>query len=152
VDADNRYYLRPSKKPGANYKVLYCRLPGYKTDGRRVKVDIMIPLRPRLWIPRVLWEDTWLINDIPVMPLFDLLVMKMQGWRDHRASRRDAKMKADVTDIRALLVQASREGISYREEYRRHTRGFMARARKLSLGFVEACGERTKFQELGFPM
>jgi hypothetical protein len=49
---------------------------------RRVKVDILIPLTPRLWIPKVLSEDTWLIKDIPVMPLFDLLVMKMQGWME----------------------------------------------------------------------
>jgi hypothetical protein len=75
VDADNRYYLQPSKKPGANYKVLFCRLPGFKREGRRVKVDILIPLTP----PKVLLDDVWLIKNIPVMPLFDLLVMKMQG-------------------------------------------------------------------------
>jgi hypothetical protein len=135
--------------------VLFCRLPGFKRKRRRVKVDILIPLTPRLWIPKVLSEDTWLINGIPVMPLFDLLVMKMQGWRNHRASRRSdfrAKVEADVTDIRALLVQARLEGISYGKEYPHHTRGFMARACRLALGFVEVCGGQTKFQKLGFPM
>lgn len=155
VDADSRYYLRRSRKPGAKYKVLFCRLPGFKREGRYVKVDILIPLKPRLWMPKVLSEDTWLIKDIPVMPLFDLLVMKMQGWRDHRSSRRSdfrAKVEADVTDIRALLARARFQKVSYQKEYSHHTRGFMARARRLALGFVEACGDQTKFQELGFPM
>ena len=155
MDADSRYYLIPSKKPGANYKVLFCRLPGFKRERRRVKVDVLIPLKPRLWIPRVPSDDTRLIKNIPVMPLFDLLDMKVQGWRDHRTSRRSdfrAKVGADVTDNRALLVRARSQRISYRKEYRHHTRGFMARARKLALAFVEACGGRTKFEELCFPM
>jgi hypothetical protein len=135
--------------------VLFCRLPGFRRRRRRVKVDILTPLTPNLWIPRVLSEDTWLIKNIPVMPLFDLLVMKMQGWRDHRASRRSdfrAKVGADVTDIRALLARARWEKISYGKEYHHHTRGFMARARRLALGFVKACGGQKKFRELGFPM
>jgi hypothetical protein len=155
VAADSRYDLVPSKNPSANYQVLFCRLPGYMTEGRRVKVDILVPVTPPLYIPRVFWEDTSMINDIPVMPLFDLLVMKMQGWRDHSASHRGDsfdKMTADVTDIYALLARARWEGISYVEEYHRHTRRFMARARRLALGFVEGCGGQTKFKELGFPM
>ena len=89
------------------------------------------------------------------MPLFDLLVMKMQGWRDHRTSHRSdfrAKVEADVTDIRALLARARWQRISYRKERRCHRRGFMARAHRLAVSFVEACGGQTKFQELGFPM
>ncbi len=135
--------------------MLFCRLPGFKREARRVKVDILVPLKPRLWIPKVLSEDTWLFKDIPVMPLFDLVVMKMQGWRDHRASRRSdfrAKVGADVTDIRALLVRARFHKIHYRKEYRHHTRGFMGRARRLALLFVEECGEGEVFQALGFPM
>jgi hypothetical protein len=27
VDADSRYYLRPSNNPSADYKVLFCHLP-----------------------------------------------------------------------------------------------------------------------------
>ena len=60
--------------------MLFCRLPGFKREGRRVKVDILIPLTARLWIPKVLSDDVWLIKNIPVMPLFDLLVMKMHHW------------------------------------------------------------------------
>lgn len=36
------------------------------------------------WVSRVLLEDTWLFKDIQVKPLFGLLVMNMQVWRDHR--------------------------------------------------------------------
>ena len=35
-------------------------------------------------------------------------------------------VEADITDIRALVVRALWERISYRKKYRRHTRGFMA--------------------------
>ncbi len=135
--------------------MLFCRLPGFRREGRRVKVDILIPLKAPLWIPKVLSEDIYHIENTPVMPLFDLLVMKMQGWRDHRTSRRldfRAKVGADVTDVRALLVQAKLERISYRKEYRRHTRNFMRRARRLAFLFVGACGGKEAFQALGFHM
>jgi hypothetical protein len=135
--------------------VLFCRLYGFKRERRRVKVDILIPLKARLWIPKVLSEDIYVINNIPVMPLFDLLVMKIQGWRDHRTSHRSdfrAKVEADVTDVRALLVQAKLERMSYRKECRRHTRNFMRRARRLAFLFVEACGGKEAFQALGFRM
>ena len=61
----------------------------------------LISFTPRLWILKVLLvsEDIWLIENIPVMPPFDLLFMKMQGWRDQGAlSRQDfrTKVKADV--------------------------------------------------------
>jgi len=153
VDADSRYYLRPSKQPGATYKVLFCRLPGWRSNWRHVKVDILLPVRPRLWVPRVLSRDTYVFNGIMVTPLFDLLVIKMQGWRDHRASRRAdfrAKVEADISDIRALLDQGLVQEMSYQDEKRHHTQGFMARAHRLALSFIEMCGERTKFQALGF--
>lgn len=133
--------------------MLFCRLPGWEKERRRVKVDILLPLKPRLWIPKVLSRDTYLFKGIPVTPLFDLIVIKMQGWRDHRASRRTdfrAKVGADISDVRALLDQALIEEMSYQNE--KHRRGFMNRALKLALSFVEICGHRSKFQALGFPM
>jgi hypothetical protein len=87
------------------------------------------------------------------MPLFDLLVTKIQGWRDHRASRREDfqnKVEAGVTDIRALLIQARLRRISYRKEYRRHTRGFMSRAQRLALGSSgHAANRETRFSHVG---
>jgi hypothetical protein len=135
--------------------LLFCRLPGWRTDQRRVKVDIVLAQEARLWIPRVPSRETFLINGIRVTPLFDLFVIKMQGWRDHRASGHErfrAKVGADISDVRALLDRAVVEGVSYQDEKRRHARGFMERARRLALGFVEFCGGQAKFQALGFPM
>lgn len=155
VSADDRYFLKASGRPGATYRVLYCRLPGWRTERRRVKVDILVPPTPNLGIPRVLSHDAFVINGIPVMPLFDLLVLKMQGRRDHSASRRPdfrAKVPGDISDVRALLDQAMVEEVSYRTERRRHTRNFMKRARKLALGFIEIYGELPKFRALGFPV
>ena len=108
VVAENRYYLERSRQRGATHKILYCRLPGWKTDpGRRVKVDILVP--PTLGRPEIDAADAFVINDIPVMPLFDLLVMKTQGWWDHRTSHRSdfrAKEGDDLSDIFALLDRA----------------------------------------------
>ena len=79
----------------------------------------------------------------------------MQGWRDHRASRRPdfrAKVEADISDIRALLDQGLAQEMSYQDEKRHYTRGFMARARRLAHSFIEICGERARFQALSFPV
>jgi hypothetical protein len=135
--------------------VLFCRLLGWRKERRRVKVDILLPLKPKLWIPRVLLRDTYLFKDIPVMPLFDLLVIKMHGWKAHRASLRmdfRAKVGADIFDIRALLDQALVEEMSYQNEKLHHGRSFMNRAVRLALSFVENCGHRSKFRALGFPV
>ncbi|KAH9984111.1 hypothetical protein BJV77DRAFT_934584, partial [Russula vinacea] len=105
---DNRYYLVKSRIPGATYKKLHCRLPGWKTDkGRCVKVDILVP--PTLGLPNITESDIYLIGDIPVMSIFDLLVMRTQGWWDHRNSpRRDFqdKVNDDASDILTLLDRA----------------------------------------------
>ena len=85
VDEDDRYYLKRSRQRGETHQILYCRLPGWKTDRRRrVKVDILVP--PTLGLPEISDMHAIFINDIPVMPIFDLLVMKTQGWWDHHTS------------------------------------------------------------------
>ncbi|KAF8266914.1 hypothetical protein EI94DRAFT_1802401 [Lactarius quietus] len=53
---------------------------------------------------------TPVINRVPVMPLFDLLVMKTQGWWEHRTSpRKDfyEKKEADALLDRVKWVQIS---------------------------------------------
>lgn len=50
---------------------------------------------------------------LPVMPLLPLLVMKLQGWTDHRASPRtdfQAKQHVDVDDNKELLDIPCRTG------------------------------------------
>ena len=156
VQADDRYYLEPSRKPGATHQILYCRLPGWTTDEtRRVKVDILVP--PTLNLPTISVYDTIRINNIPVMPIFDLLVMKTQGWRDHRNSYRAdfrAKESDDVDDIIALLERAKQEDVSYEEEANedRHSVEFLNHACNLVNRFVRIYGRSRQWRDIGFPV
>ena len=102
-------------------------------------------------------DETFLINNIPVMPIFDLLVMKTQGWWDHRNSyRKDfrAKERADVSDIFALLECAKWQNVSYIEEANedRHSWEFMSHARNLANKFVLVYGRTQQWRSLGFPV
>jgi hypothetical protein len=145
-----------SRIPGATYKILYCRLPGWKADnGRCVKVDILVP--PTLGLPDITESDIYLINDIPVMPIFDLLVMKTQGWWDHRTSPRSdfqAKEDGDVSDIVALLERARVEEVSYVDEANqyRHSEEFMDHAYTLAKRFVRVYRTRRQWRALQFPL
>ena len=91
------------------------------------------------------------------MPLFDLLVMKTQGWWDHRVSYRAdfrAKEDGDVSDIFALLERAKQENISYVDEANedRHSPEFMSHAHTLANRFVRAYGRPRQWKALGFPV
>jgi hypothetical protein len=108
-------------------------------------------------LPEILSDDILVIEGIPVMPLFDLLVMKMKGWWDHRNSpRRDlrAKEQDDASDVFALLDRAMEENISYSDEYYedRHQDEFMDLALLHSRRFVSSYGGRGKWRRLGFPV
>jgi hypothetical protein len=156
VLADSRYYLEQSRKRGATYQILYCRLPGWSTDPERcVKVDILVP--PTLGLPTITDSDIFLIDNIPVMPIFDLLVMKTQGWWDHRNSPRtdfQRKEDNDISDVIALLESAREEEVSYVDEAEedRHSRAFMGHARALANRFIRAYGMRREWRALHFPV
>ena len=151
---DDRYYLEPSRKRGATHQILYCRLPGWKTDpGRRVKVDILVP--PTLGLPDIVDTNAVLINNIPVMPIFELLVMKTQGWWDHRTSHRSdfrAKEPDDVSDIFALLERARMERVSYEDHEYQHSEEFMDHADTLVKRFVRVFGRHQQWRALDFPV
>ncbi|KAI9438003.1 hypothetical protein H4582DRAFT_1952045 [Lactarius indigo] len=155
VNADGRYFLKPSKQRNATYEILFCRLPGWRSHRRCVKVDILVP--PKLNIPKIDSSETPTINRIPVMPLFDLLVMKTQGWWDHRTSPRkdfQAKEEGDVEDVFALLDRAVQEEVSYQDESGafRHSYEFMDYALVLARRFVRKNGRRGKWRAIGFPL
>ncbi|KAH9054932.1 hypothetical protein EDB87DRAFT_1567867 [Lactarius vividus] len=153
VDADDRYYLEPSKKPGATYEILYCRLPGWRTEGRCIKIDILVP--DILGLPEIDSDDQVWISNVPVMPLFALLVMKTKGWWDHRISWRSdfrAKEGADLTDIDALLDRALEEEVSYQVERYNYTPKFMRLGLTLARKFVRIYGQPEKWSRLGFPL
>jgi hypothetical protein len=91
------------------------------------------------------------------MPIFDLLVMKLQGWRDHHDSDRAvhrAKERADVSDIFALLECAKQENVSYIDESNeyRHSQEFIGRARTLVNKFVRVYGRPGQWRALEFPV
>ena len=134
--------------------IMYCRLPGWTSDHTRlVKVDILVP--PTLNLPAIDASETCLFDDVPVMPLFDLLVMKTQGWWDHRISDRadfHAKEQADVSDIFALLDCAKQQNVSYVDEANesRHSSNFLGLARTLTKNFVGVYGRPGRWRALGF--
>jgi len=155
VDVDDRYFLEDAKRRDAPYKKLFCCLPGWNAYGRSVKVDILVP--PMVNIPNINSYDTVIINRIPVMPLFDLLIMKTQGWWDHRRSPREdfhAKEEGDVADIDGLLDRAIEEQISYQDEIDayRHTSEFLKRALTLVRKFAGQHGRWEKWEAIGFPL
>ena len=140
-----------------------CRLPGWRTYDRCVKVDILtsgtmiFPEGGTVGLPEILEFDTFQIDDIPVMPLFDLLVMKTQGWWHHSISSRgdyQAKVDLDVVDIDALLDRAKEEGVDYDDESEvfRHSSEFMEWALELADLFVQRHRGRGKWRAIGFPL
>ena len=155
VDTDDRYFLKPARWRNADYKVLFCRLPGWHARRRCVKVDILVPPSGKLGLPEILASDTPIIYYIPVMPLFALLVMKTQGWRDHRISpRKDLRAKegGDVVDVDALLDRAAEEDVDYEDECEKYTSEFMDKALVLARTFVRRRGRREKWKAIGFPL
>jgi len=106
---NDRFSLEDAKTPGADYKVLYFNLNW--ALGLKCKVDILttgpIPLHiPEIPQGHIVYPNGY---NIPVVPLLVLLILKVQGWRDHRRSRKKrfrAKIPQDIEDISWLLVMA----------------------------------------------
>jgi len=129
VAQDPRFYLVEPKTYGATYKVLWFRL----SLGRSCKVDVLLP--GILNIPDVGQENvvqrplrlrfilgskiTTLEREYPVMPLSVVILLKLQGWADHRVSPKQfmrMKVSSDVRDINKLLAVASAAGVNPVEE------------------------------------
>ncbi len=114
VASNDKFYLVPSRNPVATYRVLWYRLRTRRRDGgqsRSCKVDILVP--GVLNIPDVPRHRVKKISGLPVMPLIPLLLLKLQGWSDHRLSPRpdmQAKQHVDVEDILELLDIAVERG------------------------------------------
>ncbi|KAI0672034.1 hypothetical protein C8Q78DRAFT_1024590 [Trametes maxima] len=112
VAADSRFYLVPSRKLFATYKVLWYRSDlGYY--GSRYKVDILLPgimNIPNVPHQHVVYKAP---HNLPLMPLIPHLLLKLQAWDDHRLSARNdflAKMPTDRSDIDQLLAIVCRSG------------------------------------------
>ena len=101
------FYLVPSKRPGAAYKMLYYRLSNtsnVQTVSTSCKVDLVFPGTLHLPVlPRtqIVWDE-----GLPLIPFSLLLLQKLQGWDDHRISGEEMKrlkQRTDAMDIQGLL-------------------------------------------------
>ncbi|KAI0041232.1 hypothetical protein FA95DRAFT_1496433 [Auriscalpium vulgare] len=154
VEEDSRFYLIASRRPLATHRVLWCQLPDYQSTQRALKVDILIPSTDNINIPSLDKRTITRLRHIPVMDLFGLLLLKVQGWQDRRMSDRldfIAKLETDVSDIEALLVEAKSRGIRLRRERRRAwDEDFIERGETHVEEFVKIHGFRKEFRRLGF--
>ena len=106
VSVNDRFYLVDSTNPRNTYKILYYSISRRPSLG--CKVDILTPGPEVLHIPRITDDHVLYLDgsDIPVMPFLPLLILKVQGWYDHRRShRQDMRQKVphDVNNIMELL-------------------------------------------------
>lgn len=110
--SDSTFYLVSSTNPRNSYKILWYRYPSISRAGLAIKIDILVP--PTLDIPFVEPHLITTRNSLPIMPLLPLLLLKLQGWDDHRLSAyNDKRMKKYVyaEDVEELLAIALREGV-----------------------------------------
>jgi len=115
VRTNSDFYLRPSRKIGATYKILYCRVGSM----RSCKVDILTPGIMNIpTIPSPVQSRLTFISGIPIMPFIPLLLLKLQAWQDHRESIRsdyNQKQHTDVVDIQELLEIGIRKKLHLRD-------------------------------------
>lgn len=114
VFQDPNFFLVPSTNPRNTYKVLWYRLDG---DLRQAcKIDILVPgimNIPAVPSSLLVYSTRSGIHGAPVIPFLALLLMKLQGWTDHRESRRNdmrQKQHVDVLDIHELLLISLQHG------------------------------------------
>jgi len=116
VAVDPMFFLVPSTNPRATYKVLWYNLRAVSFyPFHACKVDILIPgvlnipTIPDQFVNHIQFLGHGLV---PVAPFVTMLLLKLQGWRDHRDSHRtDLRLKqhVDVLDINELLQIAVRD-------------------------------------------
>lgn len=102
VTTDPKFFLVKPRTPGATYKVLYYTLH----SGGFCKVDILIPgllSIPLVPLNKIVYTR---VPGVPVMPILAVMLLKLQGWTDHRDSEREdfqEKQWVDIDDIRDML-------------------------------------------------
>lgn len=155
VDLDSKFFLVPSSNPRNTYRVLWYTLSAARRP-RTCKVDILVPGPGALNIPdipvqRIVYTH---VPNIPVMPLLAMLLLKLQGWTDHRDStRRDMREKqyVDVEDIDQMLeIAVESYGVRLREE-RWLPSWFIRRGRNRVKEYVEEFPESAEYwNQIGF--
>lgn len=151
----DRFSLEDAKTPGADYKVLYFNL--HWGRGLKCKVDILTtgPHSP-LHIPKIPPQHIERPNgyNIPVVPLLVVLILKVQGWRDHCKSRMwrfRAKIPQDIEDIRQLLDMADDANDRLDDLDDWSPQWFLKRAENVVTRYTKHFEETTyMFRDLGF--
>ena len=125
----------PSRSRKATYKILHYHLPSWVAYHRFIKVDTLT--LDTVNLPAILASDTSQINNIPVMPLFDLLRHEDAGYSILLRKDRE-KVKRDVVEVDALLDCAEEEDVGYEHDrvVYRHTCELMEWALVLARSFV----------------
>lgn len=110
VTSNDKFFMVPSRNPRNNYQVLWYSLPAPRSSERSCKVDILTPGILNIpSIPRRQINYMEQFPDLPLMPFLALLLLKLQGWSDHRDSPRldmNEKQPIDEEDIDELLTLA----------------------------------------------
>ena len=150
VSGGNDFYTRPSKTIGATYRLLFCRLPSLYIR-RSCKVDVLIPgimNIPHLPAARIVRND-----GLPVLPFLVLLILKVQGWWDHRNSDRSdyrAKQHQDSSDVDAMLAIGKRRGEDFSLLRTWLSDDFTRHGQKIILEYIAMHGRREMWEVLGF--
>jgi len=128
VALNPRFYLVDARNPLATYKVLWYRVSQGTSSSRlassslyrthsswsdvQIKVDILLPGTmdiPLFPADKITWNA-----GLPAAPLILVLLLKLQGWSQHRASmesRFREKQYMDHNDIKMLLSVAHGKGV-----------------------------------------
>lgn len=140
------FYVRPSRRISATYLIVYYNLG----EERFCKVDILIP--GVLNIPHIPSTRIVHIDGLPVLPFMALLLLKLQGWSDHRASGRSdmwEKQYVDVRDINQMLGIAATRGEDVNDETWL-PKDFLEVARARVVRFVEYFRQPARWERIGF--
>jgi hypothetical protein len=121
---NSSFYLIPSKKIGATYKVLwydryrYSYLGITKASSTSIKVDILrpptmdIPAFEKRYISRV--QAPSRLTTLPTAPLSLVLLLKLQAWSQHRTATEyyfSKEQYKDQRDLDCLVPIAAGKGI-----------------------------------------
>jgi len=149
VAANRLFYLIPSKKPGATYKVLWY----HNYPARRCKVDILLP--------GIMNIPSFPIADIdypelgkPCAPFALVFLLKLQAWQQHRDSeevRFRIKSNTDALDLRRMLPIALAKGFSIKRRDAYLSPLFVAEATSRVKRFVRESPDTLRsWRALGF--
>lgn len=149
----HRFSLKNSRRVGATHKILYFNF--HLGLDLWCKVDIVVAGRysSKLRIPNIPQQYITYPNahDIPVVPFLVLIILKVQGWRDHSKSREwyyRKKIPQDNKDIHALLDMADEDD---QRDYDWWLKWFLKGAEGLVTRYTDNFPETAySFRELGF--